>query len=286
MSYPYNSGATIETTTPYTKKYSNFLWKVRIPPTTLVMELLNAGGYWTRQHLGILSNLFYCFDLILCFKHRQRNICLPTIHLWRLNCTFYGSNIGSVIFIRCDTCLRKYMFTCFLANLLAFLACYSKRIENKIIHIPNHSAVSLPIIEGLFFHPPLKPFTWDTQPCFSLPSVEISSLCSAIASWHLHKTVLWGCACSDSDIVNTFHCASVPGWMCQWSRGADHSQRVSWHWPITFFILEYWDYTHLAVGAALSLSLTLDRMVTVYRLVMILNTTLPPLLIQLCTYCS
>lgn len=66
-----------------------------IPSVTLVMELLNASGVWTRQPLGILSNIFYVFDLILWFKHGQGGIYLPILSLWGLKCTFYGPATGS-----------------------------------------------------------------------------------------------------------------------------------------------------------------------------------------------
>lgn len=70
-----------------------------------------------------------------CILNIDKGTRLPTICHWGLNCIFYGSNIDSVIFICGNTCLRKYMFTCLLANLLAFLVCYRKNIESEIIHI-------------------------------------------------------------------------------------------------------------------------------------------------------
>lgn len=108
-----------------------------IPPVTLVMELLNASEGWTRQTLGILSNIFYVFDLILWFKHGQGGIYLPILSLGTETHLLWVSY--RLWFCMCgNTCLRKLTFTCFPANLLAFLMCYKEKNQKQNNpHPPN-----------------------------------------------------------------------------------------------------------------------------------------------------
>lgn len=118
--------------------------------------------------------------------------------------------------------------------------------------------MSLPTMQSLFFHPPLKTlymrhsallflaFSWD-QPVVSshckLASAQERFLGLCVFRW------------------NTLTCSAV--FVCRGrSRGAGHAQRASWHLPNTIWILNAGRYIPVAVDVVLSLSLSLHRLAT------------------------
>lgn len=156
------------------------------------------------------------------------------------------------------------MFTCFPANLSAFLMCYRKKITIKIIHIPqafcsvsaNNGELVLSSSPktlymrhlGLFF----LTFSWGqsvvSSHCKLAPAQECSmGLC--MFRWNILQCALL--------------CLCVWVSVCQGrKRGAGHSERASWHLPNTIWILNAGRYANVAVDTALSLSLTLHRLAT------------------------
>lgn len=92
--------------------------------------------------------------------------------------------------------------------------------KSRAKQFTSPSALSILLtMESLSFHPPLKPFPWGSQPCLCLPSVETSLLCPATESWHRHKNVSWGCACSDE--ICTLQCVLLHSCICPAKSGGD-----------------------------------------------------------------